>query len=561
MRGCEVIARILKLEGVEQVFCFPYTPILDALAEEGIRPIVARQERVAENMADGYSRASNGRKLGVVTVQASAGAENAFAGIAHASTDSSPLLVLPGHPGRAFAGVPPTFDAVKHYAAATRWADVLPSANRIPDRMRRAFTLLRSSRPGPVLLEVPADVAQEEMTEPFAYRPVPRIRCGADPDAVRDAVRLLLSAERPMIWAGQGVLYAEASPEFVEVADLLAAPVMTTLLGKSAFPENHPLALGTGSYSRTAMVMDYLERSDALFAIGASLTRTVFAPQVPSGKLIIHATIDPRDLNKDYVADVPLLGDAKLVLRQMADEIRVQAGPKKGTGPLTSQVPSPFSGRRGAVVDHLASVKKRWRERWLPKLRSDEVPLNPYRVLGELMQLLDPVQCMVTHDSGNPRDQLVPLYEAVTPRGYLGWGHSTQLGFSLGLAMGAKLAAPEKTVVNVMGDAAFGMVGMDLETAVRERIPILTVLLNNSAMGNYERMIPKATQLYRTKYLSGDYSLVAKGLGAHAERVDQPRDIAPALQRALTATRAGTAALVEFITREEGDLAIGSANH
>jgi acetolactate synthase-1/2/3 large subunit len=546
MRGSAVIARILKLEGVEQVFCFPYTPILDALAEEGIRPIVARQERVAENMADGLSRASNGRKLGVVTVQASAGAENAFAGIAHACTDSSPLLVLPGHPGRSFAGVPPTFDAVKHYAAATRWADVFPSANRISDRMRRAFTLLRSGRPGPVLLEVPADVANEEMTEPFDYRPVLPVRFGPDPNVVRDAVRLLLSAERPMIWAGQGVLYAEASAELIEFAELLAAPVMTTLLGKSAFPETHPLALGTGSYSRTAMVMDYLKRSDALFAIGASLTRTVFAPQVPPGKRIVHATIDPRDLNKDYVADVPLLGEAQLTLRQMAEEIRRQTGPGGRPG-------------RAAVEAHVAAVKKPWRERWLPKLRSDEVPLNPYRVLGELMQLLDPARSIVTHDSGNPRDQLVPLYEAVTPRGYLGWGHSTQLGFSLGLAMGAKLAAPEKTVVNVMGDAAFGMIGMDMETAVRERIPILTVLLNNSAMGNYERMIPKATERYRTKYLSGDYSTVARGLGAHAERVEQPRDIAPALQRALTTTHEGKAALVEFITREEPDMAIASA--
>src|SRR5215470_19410044 len=178
MNGAQAIAEILKIEGVKQVFCFPYTPILEALAEEGIRPIVARQERVAENMADGLSRTSNGRKLGVVTVQASAGAENAFAGIAHACTDSSPLLVLPGHPGRSFAGVPPTFDAVKHYAAATRWADVFPSATRIPDRMRRAFTLLRSGRPGPVLLEVPADVANEEMTEPLDYRLVPRVRSG-----------------------------------------------------------------------------------------------------------------------------------------------------------------------------------------------------------------------------------------------------------------------------------------------------------------------------------------------------------------------------------------------
>jgi thiamine pyrophosphate-dependent acetolactate synthase large subunit-like protein len=543
MRGSTAIARILKLEGVEQVFCFPYTPILEALAEEGIRPIVARQERVAENMADGLSRASNGRKLGVVTVQASAGAENAFAGIAHACTDSSPLLFLPGHPGRAFAGVPPTFDAVKHYAAATRWADVLPSADCIADRMRRAFTLLRSGRPGPVLLELPADVAREEMTRPLDYRPVPHVRFGPDPDAVRDAVGLLLAAERPMIWAGQGVLYAEASTDLVEVAELLAAPVMTTLLGKSAFPETHSLALGTGSHSRTSMVTDYLNLCDAIFAIGASLTRTVFAPELPPGKRIVHATLDRRDLNKDYAADVPLLGDAKLTLRQMAEEIRRQAGESGRPG-------------RAAVEAHVAGVKKRWCERWVPKLRSDEVPLNPYRVLGELMKSLDPVRSIVTHDSGNPRDQFVPLYEAVTPRGYLGWGHSTQLGFSLGLAMGAKLAFPEKTVVNVMGDAAFGMVGMDIETAVRERIPILTVLLNNSAMGNYERMIPKATERFRTKYLSGDYSTVARGLGAHAEQVEQPRDIGPALQRALSATREANVALVEFITREEPDMAI-----
>ncbi len=543
MRGSTAIARILKLEGTPQVFCFPYTPILDALAEEGIRPVVARQERVAENMADGYSRASNGRRLGVVTVQASAGVENAFSGIAHACTDSSPLLFLPGHPGRALAGVPPTFDAIKHYAGTTKWADTIPSADRIPDRMRRAFTLLRTGRPGPVLLEIPGDVALEECPEPLTYRPVAAVRTGPDPAAVRDAVRLLLAAERPMIWAGQGVLYAEASAELREVAELLAAPVMTTLLGKSAFPENHPLALGTGSYSCTTMVTDYLPRADAVFAVGASLTRTVFAPEIPAGKHLVHATIDPRDLNKDYVADVPMLGDARLVLRQLADEVRRQAGDAGRPG-------------RAAVADHVATVRQAWQARWAPKLASDEVPLNPYRVLGELMRQLDPARSIVTHDSGNPRDQLVPLYPALTPRGYLGWGHSTQLGFSLGAAMGAKLAEPDKLVVNVMGDTAFGMVGMDVETAVRERIPILTVILNNSAMGNYEQYIPTAVERYRTKYLTGRYADVARALGAHAERVERPDAIAPALQRAIAATREGRPALVECVTREEPDMAI-----
>ena len=549
MRGSTAIARILKLEGVERVFCFPYSNILDALAEEGIRPIVARQERVAENMADGFSRVSNGRQFGVVTVQASAGAENGFAGIAQAYTDSSPLLFLPGHPGRAQAGVPPTFDAVRNYAATTKWADTIPSAACIPDRLRRAFTLLRSGRPGPVLLEVPGDVATEELNEPLTYRPPMRVRFGADPDTVRDAARLLLSAERPMIWAGQGVLYAEASAELREAAELLAAPVMTTLLGKSAFPETHPLALGVGSYSRTAMATDYLARADAVFAVGASLTRTIFAPDIPPGKRIVHATVDPRDLNKDYSADVPLLGDAQLVLRQLVEEIRSQAGRAGRAG-------------RPEVEAHIASVRETWRSRWAPKLRSEEVPLNPYRVLGELMKALDPVHSIVTHDSGSPRDQLVPLYAAVVPRCYLGWGHSTQLGFSLGAAMGAKLAAPDKTVVNVMGDAAFGMVGMEIETAVREGIPILTVVLNNSAMGNYERLIPQAVARYRTNRLSGNYAEVARGLGAHADRVEQPQAIAPALQRALAVTREGRPAFLEFITREEADMAIpGAGNH
>jgi thiamine pyrophosphate-dependent acetolactate synthase large subunit-like protein len=163
----------------------------------------------------------------------------------------------------------------------------------------------------------------------------------------------------------------------------------------------------------------------------------------------------------------------------------------------------------------------------------------------------------VTHDSGNPRDQLLPLYESITPRGYIGWGHSTQLGFSLGAAMGAKLAAPEKLVVNVLGDAAFGMVGMDVETAVREEIPILTILLNNSAMGNYQKNIPRACELFGTKQLSGNYSQVAHGLGARTRRVEKPDEILSAIESGIGATREGKPAVLEFITREEPDMAIG----
>jgi len=544
MNGSQAIAEILKLEGVQQVFCFPFTPIIEALAETGIRPIVARQERVAENMADGFSRTTCGERIGVITVQQAAGAENAFAGIAQARTDSSPVLFLPGHPGRNLVGVPPTFDGVRNYAATTKWADLIPSAAAVAQRMRRAFTLLRSGRPGPVMLEVPVDVAGEELSEPLGYTPATALRTAGDPDTIREAVRLLIAAQRPMIWAGQGVLYAKASSELIELSELLGAPVMTTLLGKSAVDERHPLALGVGSYASTAMVRSYLQQSDAIFAIGASLTKTIFAPDIPAGKRIVHATVDPVDLNKDYSADVAILGDARLVLRQMIELARDQLGDEP-------------SAKRQEAERHVGSVRESWQARWRPKLTSDEVPLNPYRVMGDFMRLIDPASTIVTHDSGNPRDQLVPLYESHTPRGYIGWGHSTQLGFSLGAAMGAKVAAPEKLVVNFMGDAAFGMVGMDVETAVREQIPILTLLLNNSAMGNYEQHIPKASERYGTKFLTGNYSDVARGLGAYAQRVEQPGEITPALERAIRATRDGKPALVEFITREEPDMAIG----
>lgn len=545
MTGSQLIARILKKEGIEQVFCFPYTPIIESLAEEEIRIIVARQERVAENMADGFSRTTFGKNIGVVTVQQAAGAENAFAGIAQAYTDSSPILFLPGHPGRSRTGVPSVFDAVRNYSATTKWADTIPSANDVSNRMRRAFTTLRSGRPGPVLLEVPVDVAKEKCTDQMDYRPVGRVRTAPDLDLIREAVKMLLTAEKPMIWAGQGVLYAEATDELCELAELLAAPVLSTLLGKSNFNERHPLALGAAGYSQTALVGDYLNQCDAIFAVGASLTSTNFAPELPVGPRLIHATVDPKDLNKDAVPELGILGDAKLVLAAMIEEVRSQSGGKGRAG-------------RSQVEQYLADKRVAWKAYWAPKLNSSETPINPYRVIGDFMKSTDPANTIVTHDSGNPRDQLLPLYEPITPRGYLGWGHSTQLGFSLGATMGAKIAAPEKLAVNFMGDAAFGMVGMDIETAVREEIPILTMLLNNSAMGGYQKYIPKAVERYGTKYLTGNYSEVARGLGAYTERIEQPSEIIPAIERAITQTKEGKPVLLEFITCEEPDMAIRS---
>ena len=408
--------------------------------------------------------------------------------------------------------------------------------------MRRAFTFLRSGRPGPVMVEVPADVGEEEISEEvFDYRPVGQIRSGGDPADVRAAARALLNAKRPVIYAGQGVLWAEASSELVELAELANAPVMTTNIGKSAFPENHPLALGTGANTLTKQVRHFLDRADLVFGVGCSFTTNLASIGVPPGKTMVQCTVDARDINKEHRIDHAVIGDAKLVLGQLIEEVRRQTG---------------VDGRRGEAepTGEIARVKGEWLEEWMPRLTSDEVPINPYRIIWDLMHTLDRTQTIVTHDSGHPRDQTIPFYEAITPRGYLGWGNSSQLGYSVGLSMGAKLAAPEKTVVTILGDAAIGMAGMDIETAARLEIPILLVVFNNHVLSGYSVNYPVATERFGFTNLYGNYADLSQTLGGYGERVSDPSEIIPALGRAQEAMAGGRPALLEFMTKEENAL-------
>lgn len=538
MKAKTAIAKILKIEGVEFVSGFPLNPLIDPVAEEGIRFIKARTERVAVNIADGFTRASHAQRTGVCAMQSGPGIENAFSGIGQAFSDSVPILVLPmGHPRRRL--VPPNFIAVQNYREITKWADSINLADRVPELMRRAFTYLRTGRPGPVMLELPADVADEEFDDAkFRYKPVKGLKGEGDPADLREVAKALIGAKNPIIRAGLGVLYAQAWDELRELAELLQIPVFTTMSGKSAFPENHPLSLGAGGRTRPKMVMHFLKRADLVFAIGSSCTNEPYTTPIPDGKVIMQATIDERDINKDYPVEHAVIGDAKLVLRQLIDEVKERIGPE---------------GRKGsdAVAREIKTVKDEWLKEWMPKLTSDEVPINPYRIIWDLMQTLDRRETIVSHDSGCPRDQMVPFYESLIPGDYIGWGKKTTLGASLGLAMGAKLARPDKTVVNFMGDGAFGMVGMDFETAVREKIPILTILVNNSKLGGYQERYPVASARYNLDLLSGSYTKVAEGLGGYAEKVEQPGDIISAIQRAKKALASGQPALVEIITGEE----------
>ena len=346
---------------------------------------------------------------------------------------------------------------------------------------------------------------------------------------------MLLNSELPIIYAGQGIFFAEAYDELKELAELINAPVMTTTLGKSCFPEDHPLSLGAGGNSAPQMVPDFLAKCDTVFGIGTSFQKTLASYAVPKGKTIIQSTIDGADLDNEYAIDHAIVGDAKLVLRGLIDEIKSR-NPK---------------GRDGnGIIADVKAAKDAWMEEWMPHLTSNETPINPYRVIWELQNNVDRANTIVTHDSGNPRDQMVPFYETIAPKTYMGWGNSTPLGTGLGLALGAKVAAPDKLCVNLMGDTAAGTALMDIETAVREKIPILTVIMNNSAMGGYEHNIPISVEKYGTKYLSGDYSGVAAALGAYTEKITDPNEIAPAIKRAIAKIEGGQTAVLEIITKE-----------
>jgi len=534
----DAIARILKIEGAEFLSAYPTTPVIDAAAKVEIRPVLCRQERVGVGIADGYARVKNGKTLAAFCMQYGPGAENAFPGVATAYSDSTPMLLLPlGHP-RDRAQVFPLFSSARTYASVTKSVETVAVGSQIADVMRRAISVMRMGRPGPAMVEIPADILNEDVPEALiaAYRPVKVTSAGANTRDVEAAARVLREARRPVIHAGQGVLYAEASDDLLELAELLEAPVMTTMEAKSAFPEDHALALGTGGPSVTGPTLHYLREADMVFGIGCSFTRHGMAASIPAGKTIIHATNDERDLNKNYAADYPLLGDARLVLRQFIEAVKDQGGRPAG---------------RERVPSELERVRAAWLAEWAPTLDSKEVPMTPYRVIADFMRTVNPREAIVTHDSGSPRDQLLPFYRAVSPRSYLGWGKSHALGTGLGLIIGAKLAAPDKFCVNFMGDAAFGMTGLDFETAVRCGIPILTVVLNNSAMAIEIPHLVVSHDKYGTRDIGGRYADLGRAMGGWSERVERPEDIAAAFGRARKATEGGQAALLEFITSQE----------
>jgi thiamine pyrophosphate-dependent acetolactate synthase large subunit-like protein len=536
MKVGDAIAEILKREGVETLCAYPVNHLIEHAAMADIRPIIVRQERIGLHMADAISRLSSGRTIGAFCMQHGPGTENAYGGVAQCFGESVPVLVLPMGYQRRLAQVGANYNPVQSMRSVTKSAESITLPSEVPNIMRRAFSHLRNGRGGPVLVEIPADVFNEEIAEPLDYEPVISTRFGPDPVDVRKAAALIAAAKRPVIYAGTGIHWARAWPQLRALAEKLAAPVVTSLGGKSSFPENHPLSLGSGGVAFPKPAHHFLHASDLIIGIGCSFTETSFAIAMPKGKPIIHATLDPDHLNKDVRCTVGLIGDAALTIDALIAEL----------GPVVARTRD-----ASAVAAEIATLREGWMAEWRPLLTSNDAPLSPYRVIWDLLHTVDVKNTIITHDAGSPRDQLSPFWVATEPLSYLGWGKTTQLGYGLGLAMGAKLAQPDKLCINVWGDAAIGFTGMDFETAVRERIPIMSILFNNFSMAIELKVMPVSTEKYRSTDISGDYAAMARAFGGYGERVTDPAEIVPAIKRGIEQTQKGNPVLLEFITAKE----------
>ncbi len=483
IKAANGFARILKSEGIPWVSCYPTNHVNNALGEEGVPILMMGEERFAVAVADAFSRVTSGKQIGVCTVMANlnaAGLQMAYGAIAQAWEDSSPLLVIAEGVGRG-ASRHTHYDMAEAFKSVTKWVGEVDQADLVPDYVRRAFTQLRSGRPGPVLLIIPRDLGEYEEDE-HPYSPVKGWRSGPDPDDVKAALRVLLSATNPLLHVG-------------------------------------------------------VNKSDVLFSVGSSLFPNRFSHAVPGAekKTIVQCTVDTLDINRSYETRHAVIGDAKLTLQALIDELSAKGGVKKKAG----------------LVDEIRAGKEAFLAKFRPWMESKETPINPYRVFGDLMKVLDPQKSFVTADSGNTRDQTSTVYEAHIPRGYLGWGNVSTLGFSLAGAIAAKLAYPDRQCVHVTGDAGVCYMMGNFEAVARYKIGITTIHINNGGYSGYGPGFwgaghdPYTWQV--STHASACMATMAKAVGFYGEDVTQPSEVIPALRRAFDENAKGRPAFLEFI--------------
>src|SRR5277367_2021945 len=558
MTGGQIIVDHLVRENVPYTFGIPghgNTALLDAFVDRKseIDVIPSMHEQNASHMADGFYRTSS--KIAAVCTSIGPGATNTLTGVATAFADSMPQLLICGgvHTYMMNRGVLQEIDRPHGdnfprmvEPVVKRWWQ--PSrVDQLPTVLNQAFNAMLEGRRGPVMINMPQDLQAESATvdiEPAKDRRTDA-RTFGDPDYITRAARLLLSAERPVILAGGGVIAADASPELVAIAEHVGAAVTTSFMGKGSIAEDHPLfawACGDlGSIPGNACTRE----ADVILAIGcrfsdriASSYRPGVTFDIPKTKLI-HVDIDGFEIGKNYPVEVGIIGDAKAVLSAILAEMRDHATPR--------------DYKNGVQFSRLQKLKEEWIAYLRPMREANVSPMTASQVLWEARQAL-PRDTIVVTDSSNPQNQVFNEFPVYGPKQHITAGGFSGIGFALPAAIGAKLGAPNAPVVAICGDGAFLQTGQELATAVMMGIPAIFLIINNGGWGairnlqlnmfGEDREIITGFRTPDNQPWSAHIANFAQSLGAAAERVEDPLQIGAALQRAI---RSGRPYVVEAI--------------
>jgi thiamine pyrophosphate-dependent acetolactate synthase large subunit-like protein len=525
LTGSDLLARALTEQGTDTLFFIMGGPMIEtesALIKLGVRPIDTRHEQAAALMAHAYSRLT--RRPGVCMGCSGPGTTNLVTGVANAFVDSAPLVAIGGSSPRVFLGMDAfqEIDQVGVMRPITKWADRVLDTRRIPELVATAFRQATTGRPGPVYLDLPGDVLGEKVDEasvlfPPALRPAPRLH--GDPAAVREAVGLLARAERPLIFGGSGVWWSDAAAAFQDLVEVTGIPFYTTPISRGLVPEDHALAF------LNARVKAFAE-ADVLLVVGSRFNYVIQfgrPPRFAADLRVIHVDINPAELGHNRIADVPIAGDARAVLEQLAQE---------AAGRIDSARFRPWVEKlRGIDAEKQAEMER--------AMSTDQVPIHPLRLCREVRDFLkrDAILTVDGQEILNYGRQSIPTF---APGHRLNSGPFGCMGVGLPFAVGAKVARPETQVVALHGDGSYGINAMEIDTAVRHRIPVIVVISNNGGWTADPQGTKPGRNLGFTRY-----DRVAQDFGAHGEFVEKPHEIRAALERAQAS---GKPAVVNVIT-------------
>ncbi len=527
LTGAQALIKSLEMEGVEVMFGLPggaILPVYDPLIDSSIRHILVRHEQGAGHMASGYAWATG--RPGVAMVTSGPAATNIVTPLCDAYMDSVPFVCITGQVPYKVIGTDAfqEADTVGITMPITKHNWLVTDANDIPRIVREAFHVATTGRPGPVLVDVPKDIANQQMDWSWPEKvdlPGYKPNVKGHPKQIKDAARLVIEARRPVIYAGGGILKSGASAELQELAELTGIPVVTTLMGRGAIPDEHPLCLGMPGMHGNYTAITSMQRSDLLITLGARFDDRVTGNPATfaAGAKVIHVDIDPAELGKVRRPDVPIVGDCKIVIAELIKAMRAEHD-KHGPADITEWV----------------ATLREWQQRYpLTYVQDEGGPLKPQFVI-EALRDNTPDDCILAAGVGQHQMWASQLWKFRKPNTWVNSGGLGTMGYAVPAALGAKVGRPDRMVWAVDGDGCFQMTAQELVTASAERIPIKVAILNNAYLG----MVRQWQELfyeerYSEVYLSPDlpdYVKWAEAMGGVGMRVDTPEDVVPTIEKA-----------------------------